>query len=408
MEQKVKTNSSQRKELSLFMLVWSFFKLGLTAFGMAMLQQIKSTLIKNKWLSQKEIDEGVAMVQLYPGPLMYNLSIYCSYKLRGFWGSLLSSFFFILPSYILMVFLSWLYFAYGSVAWVKPMFLALDAMVVGIVFNIFLGFGKRYVQGASASIIAGTAFLLLLYHVNGLIIIAIAIALEYILAIFFKEKSQSPTKDKDIVRTNLPGSLSGRLIGIIASGVVFAGIIIWGLIDHSQNAQLFFSMFKIGAVAFGSGFTIMPLLQQTAVLSHHWLTMRQFADGIAFGQITPGPILITSTFVGYKVSGLLGSALATFAMFFPSFFYTLIVTEIYEKIRAKAWIQQAIHGIMSAFTGMLAWVVLSLGEVSLHKPLLFIWAVASFILVRYLKINILWIFLVGILARLLMFFILKY
>lgn len=407
MEQK-RLNNSQRKELSVFTLVWAFFKIGLTAFGMAMLQQIKSTLIKNKWLSQREIDEGVAMVQLYPGPLMYNLSIYCSYKLKGFWGSLLSSFFFILPSYVLMVVLSWLYFAYGSVAWVKPIFLALDAMVVGIVFHIFLGFGKRYVNSAVTGVIAGTAFLLLLYHVNGLIIIAIAIILEYVLGIFFKDRKQEQAKEQDTVRTVLPGSLSSRLVGIIVTGVVFVGIIIWGLVDHSQNAQLSFSMFKIGAVAFGSGFTIMPLLQQTAVSTHHWLTMRQFADGIAFGQITPGPILITATFVGYKVGGLTGSALATFAMFFPSFFYTLIVTEIYEKIRTKQWIQRSIHAIMSAFTGMLAWVVLSLGQVSLGKTFLFIWAVGSFILVRYFKINILWIFLFGILARLLMFFVLKY
>jgi chromate transporter len=163
-------------------------------------------------------------------------------------------------------------------------------------------------------------------------------------------------------------------------------------------------MAKIGAVAFGSGFTILPLLQQEAVISHHWVNMQQFADGIAFGQITPGPILITSTFIGYKVAGFWGSAIATFGMFFPSFFYTLVVTEIYEKIKRNRIIRRAILGVMSGFTGMLVWVFLSLAKVSLHSLPLYIWAVGSFILVRYLKMNILWIFLVGIAARFLLFY----
>ena len=133
-------------KLTLFNLIFSFFKIGLTAYGMAILQQIKTLLIGKKWLSRKEVDEGIAMVQLYPGPIMYNLGIHCSYRLKGFWGSLLASFFFLLPSYLLMLVLSWIYFSYGSVEWVKPIFLALEAMVVGIVFHVFLDFGKRYIN----------------------------------------------------------------------------------------------------------------------------------------------------------------------------------------------------------------------------------------------------------------------
>jgi len=93
-------------KLTFFNLVMSFFKIGLTAYGMAILQQIKVLLISNKWLTRKEVDEGIAMVQLYPGPIMFNLGTYCSYKLKGFWGSLLSAFLFLLPSYLLMLVLS--------------------------------------------------------------------------------------------------------------------------------------------------------------------------------------------------------------------------------------------------------------------------------------------------------------
>jgi chromate transporter len=395
----------EKNNLTLFNLVAAFFKIGLTAYGMAILQQIKSTLIKKKWLTRDEIDEGLAMVQLYPGPIMYNLGIYGAYKLKGFWGSLFSALFFMLPPYLLMVGLSWLYFNYGDVQWVKPVFFVLEAMVVGIVLHILIDFGKRYLDNSKVATIAAIAFLLIMFKVNALLIILVAIILELILNIYIKDvpKGKKEVNIEDVQA--LPGKFSGRLIGLIITAVVFFGIIILGFIDNNKNVQLLFSMFKIGAVAFGSGFTIMPLLQQEAVNLHHWITMQQFADGIAFGQITPGPILITATFIGYKVSGIWGSAIATFGMFFPSFFYTLVVTEVYERIKTNHFIKRAIKGVMSAFTGMLAAVVLSLGQVSLKSPEMYIWAVGSFVLVRYFKMNILWIFVIGIAAELLIYFV---
>ncbi|RLD59921.1 MAG: chromate transporter [Bacteroidetes bacterium] len=394
-----KSNSSADK-ISLYKFVLSFFKIGLTAYGMAILQQLKALIIGKKWLSRKEVDEGIAMVQLYPGPIMYNLGTYCSYRLKGFWGSLLASFFFLLPSYLLILGLSWLYFTYGTIEWVKPLFMAIEAMVVGIVLHVLLDFGKRYISNAKAATIAGIAFLLLLFHINALIIILTAVILEIFLNIFIKDEKTDLEVSKEVQTKTLSGKFSHRLIGIIATGIIFITFFAIGLFDHSKNGELLFSMFKVGSVAFGSGFTIMPLLQQEAVLSHHWLTMQQFTDGIAFGQLTPGPFLITATFIGYKVSGIWGSIIATFGMFFPSFFYTLVVTEIYDKIKKFKWIQRAIKGVMSAFTGMLAWVLLSLSHVSLTAPKFFIWAVISFILVRYFKLNILWIFLIGIVIAL--------
>ena len=388
---------------SLLTLVASFLKIGLTAYGMAILQQLKATVINKNWLSRKEVDEGIAMVQLYPGPIMFNLGTYCSYRLKGFWGGFLASFFFLLPSYLLMLFLSWVYFTYGTVEWVKPLFFVLEAMVVGIVLHVFLDFGQRYITNSRAAVIAGISFLLLLFHVNALLIIVLAIVLELLLQRFIKgEEVQAKALDTIVSSKNLPGKFASRMVGIIVTGTVFIAFFLIGVFDHSITGQLTFSMFKIGAVAFGSGFTIMPLLQQEVVITHHWLTMQQFADGIAFGQITPGPFLITSTFIGYKVAGVTGSVIATLGMFFPSFFYTLVVTEIYEKIKSNKWIRRAIKGVMGAFTGMLAWVLLSLGETSLKSPALFIWAVGSFILVRYFKLNILWVFLMGIGAEVLL------
>jgi len=377
---------------SLFSLTAAFFKIGLTAYGMAILQQLKALIIGRKWLTRRQVDEGLGMVQMYPGPIMYNLATYSAYRTKGFSGAMLGSFFFLLPSYVLMVVLSWVYFNYGLVSWIHPLFIALEAMVVGIVAHIFLDFGNRYLNSRSGALIGAIAFFLMLFKVNAFWVIFIAIVLGIILLrdVSAAEKDTAPSG------TMIPGKFSRRLLSLSLTGFGFLAILGAGMFFNKPLAGLLLSMFKIGAVAFGSGFTIMPLLQQEAVISHHWLSMKQFADGIALGQITPGPFLITATFIGYKVGGIPGSALATFGMFFPSFFYTLIVSEIYGKIKHLKLIRRALHGVLASFTGMLLFVLLSLGKVSLTSPLPYIWAVGAFILVRYYKLNILWIFLLGI------------
>jgi chromate transporter len=168
----------------------------------------------------------------------------------------------------------------------------------------------------------------------------------------------------------------------------------WNL--KSEMGGLALSLFKIGSVAFGNGFTIVSLLQSEAVESHQWLTMSQFADGIALGQITPGSFLIIATFIGYKVAGFWGGLLATFAIFSPSFAMTLIFTEIFGRIRDLKAVRGALSGIMASFVGLLAVVLLQLGGVALTGPAAFALAGAAFVAVRWFKVDILWVFLGGL------------
>lgn len=387
---------------SLWQLTWAFFMIGLTAYSLAILQQLKAMIIGRRWLTQKEIDEGLAMVQLYPGPIMFNLVTYTAYRIKGFGGAVIATVVFVLPSYLLMVLLSWIYLNYGDVAWVHPLFIVLEAMVVGIVVHVSIDFSERYIKGGKTALLSGIAFVLMLYKINAFWIILLSILLG--ITLFWKEKIQTDTpKSIQTVSVSIPGKFWWRMAAILLSGLVFAGLLVAGWLWKSELGLLLFSMFKVGAVAFGNGMTIMPLLQQEVVISHHWLTMKQFADGIAFGQITPGPFLITATFIGYKISGLAGSLLATVGMFYPSFFYTIIMSELYIKIKKYASIRKALKGILAAFTGMLFFVVLSLGKISFVSPAAYIWAVGALIAVRYYKINILWIFLIGIAAESVLF-----
>ena len=156
------------------------------------------------------------------------------------------------------------------------------------------------------------------------------------------------------------------------------------------------SLFKIGSVAFGNGYTIVSLLQTETVEAHPWLTMNQFADGLALGQITPGSILIVATFLGYKIAGFWGGLLATFAIFSPSFAMTLVFTEVFARLRNLQAVRGALAGVMASFVGLLVVVLFQLSGVALISPAAFALAGAAFIAVRWFKIDILWIFLGGL------------
>jgi len=172
---------------------------------------------------------------------------------------------------------------------------------------------------------------------------------------------------------------------VVAVAVVAA---LWGGIVGAMAL----SFFKIGSVAFGNGATIMPLIQADAVTHYHWLTQSQFADGIALGQITPGPFLITAAFVGYKLGGVWLALLATFAIFAPSFAMTLAFTEVFENLHTLVWVRGALAGILAAFVGMLAVVTLQLGSLTGGRPGLLTLAAAAFVAVRFFRLDVLWVF----------------
>ena len=177
---------------------------------------------------------------------------------------------------------------------------------------------------------------------------------------------------------------------------VVAGIAVVAALWGGVVGAMALSFFKTGSVAFGNGATIMPLIQADAVTHYHWLTQGQFADGIALGQITPGPFLITAAFVGYKIGGVWVALLATFAIFAPSFAMTLVFTEVFEHLHTLAWVRGALAGILAAFVGMLAVVTLQLGRLTGGRPGLLTLAAAAFVGVRFFKLDVLWVFAGGL------------
>jgi len=385
---------SSRPQVSLWAILVAYLEVGLTAFGMAILQKLKAVVSSNHWLSDEEMNEGLALVQLYPGPIMVDFTAYVGYKLRGVPGAILATTGFILPSFVLMSVLSALYFAAGSLPWVHPLFVGLEALVVGIIFSVTLDFGVRNIQNRTQAVIALFAFAGLLFSANSIVIVLTALVVGAWLLRPTAGASRSGGAAKlPHVATPISRARWTGIAAVIVAVLAVAGFA-WSL--GSDVGRLALTMFKIGSVAFGSGFTIIPLVQAEVVDANGWLTLSQFADGIALGQVTPGPILITATFVGYKIGGVVGAALATFAIFSPSFAMTLIFTEVLTRARNVQAVRGALAGVMASFVGLLAVVILQIGGVALTKPIAMAFAAAAFVAVRWFKLDIVWIFVGGL------------
>ena len=383
--------ATARPRVSLLTILLAYLQLGLTAFGFTILQRLKSVVLDNGWLGEEEMNEGLALVQLYPGPIMVDFTAYVGYRLRGVPGAILATLGFIAPSFALMLILSAAYFAAGSLPWVHLLFLGLEALIIGIILNVTLDFGERALKGRFEAGIALAAFVALLFRVNAFLIVLAALALG---ALLLRPAANANLGARPRL-TAEPFSLQRATAIAAVGGVVLAVAgLAWAL--QSEVGRMGLSFFQIGSVAFGNGTTILPLIQAEVVDAHHWLTLGQFADGIALGQVTPGPLLITAAFVGFKVGGVLGALLATFAMFSPSFAMTLIFTEVLGRLRNLRAIRGALSGVLASFVGLLAVVLLQLGSVGIAGPASLALAASAFVAVRFWKWDVVWVFLGGL------------
>ncbi|MBK8046034.1 MAG: chromate efflux transporter [Anaerolineales bacterium] len=379
--------------VSLAKILTSYLQVGMTAFGLSILLKLKATVLDNRWLTEEEVNEGLALVQLYPGPIMVDFTAYVGYKLRGVPGALMATLGFIFPSFVLILVLSALYFAAGNLPWVRPLFIGLEALVVGILFNVVLEMGNRNIQNRTQAVIALLAFIALLFKVSAILIIFAALAAG---AWLLRPPAKSSAAAGARSNQKFAQTPTSRWVAIAVVLAVILGVVWFSWSLHSDLGDLALSLFKIGAVAFGSGMAILPLIQTEVVDSHQWVTTTQFADGIALGQITPGPFLITAAFLGYKLGGIFGATLATFAIFSPSFVMTLLFTEVFVRLHGLQAVRGALSGVLAAFVGLLAMVLLQIGEVGLVSAATFSLAAGAFVAVRWFKIDVPWVFLGGL------------
>lgn len=326
----------------------SFLRLGFTAFGgPAMVAHIRELSIqRRKWIDEGDFKNGIALCQSIPGATAIQMAAYVGLKSRGVMGALASYVGFGLPAFILMLAFSILYARYNRLPEFISLFSGLQVIVVAIILHALYTFGKSNIQSVKSAIIAILSASLFWWGISPFMVVAGAgIAGVILFRAHPAEASQSGRKD-----------IQWEVRKIIILGLILLAALI-GL--YFLNAALFTLasiMLKIDLFAFGGGFASLPLMLHEIVMVKGWMASGTFMDGIALGQVTPGPIVITAAFVGYIVQGLAGAVVATIAIFTPSFFMVVTIAPIFDRLRASPYFARVIDGILASFVGLLLFV----------------------------------------------------
>jgi len=374
------------KYVSLASLSLSFLTLGATAFGgPAMVAYIRKMAVEDKkWLDEETFRNGVALCQTIPGATAMQVSAYVGFRVRGAVGAAVSFIGFGLPAFLLMVGLSAVYARSFRLPPVVAIFNGLQVIVVALVANATVSFGKSSLKGFWDATIAIFAAGLFGLGVSPILVIALAALLG--LAIY---------KDKPVETFSADSARNSGSVGslfIITAVAAFGFVLLFFL--ERRLFDLGAVMLKIDLFAFGGGFASVPLMFHEIVEVRSWMDSQTFLNGIALGQITPGPIVITATFVGYILYGLFGAMVATLSVFLPSFLMVIGVTPYFDRLRNSAYATRAIGAVLCSFVGLLLAVTFRFGsniQWDVHRSLL---AAVAFVALLF-KVQIIWVVLMG-------------
>lgn len=374
-----------RSAPSLKRLFFSFLRLGTTAFGgPAMIAHIRELAVeRERWLDQGTFRDGVALCQTIPGATAMQMAAYVGLRLLGVRGAIAGYLGFGLPAFLLMTALSVLYSRTHSLPVVVAAFSGLQAIIVAIVANAAISFGRSSLTKWRHGLVALMAAGLFWLAVHPVLILILAALLNLALS------TGQPVVQQEN-RPPLPSTARALLCLLAATA---AGFALLAFFRHDL-AQLALLMARVDLMAFGGGFASVPLLFHEIVETRAWLSASTFLDGIALGQLTPGPIVITATFVGYLRHGLFGALIATVAMFLPSLLLLIGTAPYFARMRTSRWFNRAVDGVLCSFVGLLCTVTIRLAlHVHWDWPHLLLVGAAFGALFK--KVDILWVVLTG-------------
>ena len=319
-----------------------FLYLGIAGFGgpLAIIEYMRRDLVfDKKWMTLEEFKSYFGYSQIAPGPLAFQVALYFCYFKKGFWSAVLSFIGLVLPSYLIVLLFSIFYKEFNDISFIIFALYGISPVIISIIF--YSGFKlsstvftKDYFQYILFfSVIAVSVFFRI--HILYLIISSALISLIY-----------HSIKHRKFKNINSLFSFVPFVFLLLKNNIfLFFDFL------NSKLLEIAFVFMKAGALTYGSGFVIIGVLRQDIVENLHWLTAKEFIDGIAFGQITPGPVVITSTFIGYMVSGFSGSLVSTASIFLPSFVIVMILTQFIKKIEHNFYLKAAIKGANAAAIG---------------------------------------------------------
>jgi chromate transporter len=337
---------------SLWQMVLYFLKLGTVGFGgpVALTGYMYTDLVeKRKWISEEDYKDGLALSQLTPGPLAAQLAIYLGYVHYRFIGATLVAIAFVLPSFIMVVSLGWAYVRFGGLTWMQAVFYAVGASVIGIIaFSAYKlttkTIGKDWLLWTIFSI-AG-AVTVITETENVLLFLGAGV-------VYWLVKSPPKGIGKMLKIKSIEPFSTSLLLGVAVS-------------QNSGSLWNIFTFFaKAGAFVFGSGLAIVPFLYGGTVKEYEWLDPQQFLDAVAVAMITPGPVVITTGFIGYLVEGFSGATVAALATFLPCYLLTVLPAPLFKKYGRLPGINAFVNGVTAAATGAISGAVIVLGKRSI-------------------------------------------
>jgi len=337
-----------------------FLRLGLLGFGgpVALVGQMERELVAERaWLSNEQMREAIAICQSLPGPLAIQVGIYISYLRGGFWGAWAGGWAFIFPNFVIVAALGALYVYLGDLQPVTAIFYGVSPAVIALILHSCYRLAKLGMDDPVQWAIAAVCLVVT-------VILQAEVALLFIGA--------------GVIGILYYGNLFRRQPPIVlqlSAAPVLAPLI--QVTSSSTLGKLLLFFLKAGSLTFGSGLVIVPFLEQGLVQQYGWLDQRQFLIAVAVGMISPGPVVITATFVGYLVAGFWGSLVSTIGIFLPSFILVLVAAPLLAKYRANPNVQGFVKGAYAAAIGTILGACFLLGRIAIGDWLTALIGIAS-------------------------------
>jgi chromate transporter len=333
-----------------------FLKIGTVGFGAPTIWGLIQAEVQERraWLTKERYLEGLALVQTLPGAPAVQMCIFAGHQRAGWWGGLIGGLAFTVPAFAIMLALTALYSSYGTVPLMRDALYGFGPVVLGVFIATAYRLGRNaIVDRASIAIALAAAAAVGWLGVAGTLLLAgcAGVALRH-------------SRRAGLLAALATAILiaAERLAEPLLSGLGAAGSA--GVAHGLWDVGVFF--LKVGAVTFGGGLSIIAFIQDQVVNQFHWITPQEFIDGLAIGQLTPGPIIMVAAYVGYKVAGVAGAAVAALAIFLPSFVLMLSILPVLDRVRRLAWIKAAMKGISPAVIATLAVTIVQLVPHAAH------------------------------------------
>ena len=358
-----------------------FLLLGTTAFGgpaahIAMMRD--QVVTRRRWISDAHFLDLLGATNLIPGPNSTELAIHLGYRRAGWRGLVVAGLCFIVPAALMVLALAWAYVEYGARPWAQDLLYGVKPVVIAVVLNAIVGLGRTAVSGPLLAAAGAAAFALFLAGGDELVLLfggALAVALA-----------------RGGLALRRGGASAALPLALLAAP---SGAPAAGAVSGYSTLTLFLVMLKVGALLYGSGYVLLAFLRGDLVDALGWLTDQELLDAIAVGQVTPGPVFTTATFVGYLVGGIGGAVVATVAIFVPSFLFVGLLGPLLPRLRRHRWTAALLDGVNVAALGLMAAVTVVLVRDAVVDVVSGALAVlAAVALVRF-GVNSVWLVLAG-------------